>query len=244
MMEEYIALSDAFEKRLGNIPISREEERYLLFRMAGPAMQSKLQHFVDLTKVPKTFIHGNPHIDNYVRTFGGTAMMDFDRSRIGPYCWDIIRFLSSLSLRRDKEDGFLNHRVVENFIDSYAIHFSDPTVPSKQLKMLKQVEPEKWQLTTRDYLNLNKRWAKKMRDFALSPKDETAMGILRQFLELRNEANLLNDYFVSEIGLTPGSLGKQHYIYALIPKNKDSHLDAILLDIKEVYEEIDNTFFK
>ncbi|MGE3608516.1 MAG: DUF2252 family protein [Bacteriovoracaceae bacterium] len=242
-MEEYFKLSPEFEKRVMGSPISRREARYLFFRMAGPIMQSKLYKFVDLSSIPQTFIHGNPHIDNYARNFHGSAMMDFDRSRIGPYCWDIIRFLSSISLRRNNDDGFLDRKVVENFIDAYIIHYLHPDIPSKQLKMLKTVEPEKWQLTSKEYLKANKKWAKKMREHLISPQSETVNILLKKFLDSRNESNLLNDYYISEVGITPGSLGKQHYIYSLMPKNIDSKLDAIILDIKEVYREKNNKFF-
>lgn len=242
-MEEYLRQSHVFQKRLGIAPMPRREARYLFFRMACPIMQAKLSRFTDLSKVPVTFIHGNPHIDNYVKTFRGSAMMDFDRSRLGPYCWDIIRFLSSLSLRREDPDGFLDRKVVEYFLDAYIVHFLHPEIPSKQLRMLKNAEPEKWQMTSRDYLRSNRRWARKMREFPLPPKSETATQLLHKFLEARRELNLLDDYKVTEVGLTPGSLGKKHFIYALFPKNPDSHLDAIMLDIKEVYEEKNTRFF-
>lgn len=242
-MEEYLRQGSVFQKRLENQKLSRKEARYLFFRMACPLMQGKLQRHLDLTKVPVTFIHGNPHIDNYVKTFRGSAMMDFDRSRMGPYCWDIIRFLSSLSLRRQESNGYLDRKVVEYFLDAYIVHFLNPEIPSKQLKMLKNTHPEKWQVTSREYLKSNRRWAKKMREHALSPKSEVVTGLLKCFLESRKELSLLDDYVVSEAGLTPGSLGKQHYIYSLMPKNIDSHLDAIILDIKEVYEEKNNRFF-
>jgi hypothetical protein len=211
--------------------------------MAGPIMQNKLQRFVDLTKVPTTFIHGNPHVDNYVRTFRGSAMMDFDRSRMGPYCWDIIRFLSSLSLRKEDNDGFLDRRVIEHFIDAYIVHFMHPEIPHKQLKMLKEVKLERWQTSTKEYLKANKRWAKKMHDHRINSRSEATQALLLRYLESRNETNLLNEFYVDEVGLTPGSLGKKHFIYSLLPKNPDSHLDAILLDIKEVYEEKNNRFF-
>jgi hypothetical protein len=242
-MEEYIRQSDVFQKRLGIRPLPKREALYLFFRMACPLMQSKFHRFVDLSKVPVTFIHGNPHIDNYVKTLRGSAMMDFDRSRMGPYCWDIIRFLSSLSLRREDSDGFLDRKVVEYFLDAYIVHFLHPDIPSKQLKLLKTVEPEKWQMTTKDYLRSNRRWARKMRDYPLSPAASGPNALLKAFLQNRHEASLLSDYEVSEIGLTPGSLGKQHYIFALNPKNPDSHLDSILLDIKEVYIEKNTKFF-
>jgi hypothetical protein len=243
LMEDYLRQSDAFQKRLGIRAVPRREARYLFFRMACPLMQMKLSRFIDLTRVPVTFIHGNPHVDNYVKTFRGSAMMDFDRSRMGPYCWDIIRFLSSLSLRREETDGFLDRKVIEYFLDAYIVHFLHPDIPSKQLKMLKNAGPERWQMTTKDYLRSNKRWAKKMRDFCLDPEGELPVTLLKKFLESRQELSLLNDYKLNEVGLTPGSLGKKHFIFSLVPKNLDSHLDAIILDIKEVYEEKNTKFF-
>lgn len=242
-MEDYLRQSQHFQKRLSLSPLPRKEARYLFFRLAGPIMQSKLQRFVDLTQVPTTFIHGNPHIDNYVRTTRGSAMMDFDRSRMGPYCWDIIRFLSSLSLRREDNGGFLDRKIVEYFIDAYYTHFLHPEIPHKQLKMLKDVKPEKWQMSTRDYLRSNKKWAKKMHEYRIDSRSESTMSLLTKFLESRNELSLLNEFYVDEVGLTPGSLGKKHYIFSLFPKNPDSRLDAILLDIKEVYDEKNNRFF-
>jgi uncharacterized protein (DUF2252 family) len=242
-MEEYIRISSLFEKRLASESLSRRQQRYLLFRIGGPVMQGKLHRFVNLSKVPVTFIHGNPHVDNYVRTFRGSAMMDFDRSRLGPYCWDIIRFLGSLSLRRGESDRFLDRRVVEHFIDAYITHFLHPDIPAKQLKMLKGAEPEKWQLTTREYLTANRRWARKMRQHRLDPKREDVKTLLEKFLESRQELSLLNEFKIDEVGLTPGSLGKEHYIFSLTPKNPDSHMDPILLDIKEVYYEKNNKWF-
>lgn len=223
--------------------MSKREARYLFFRMACPLMQSKLPKLLDLSKIPTTFLHGNPHLDNYVKTFRGSALIDFDRSRMGPYAWDIIRFLSSLSLRRQNVDGFLDSKVIEYFLDAYIVHFLHPEIPSKQLKLLKNVEPQKWQMNTREYLIANRRWARKMRLNAIPPKNETAAGLLAKFLESRHETDLLNNYKVNEVGYTPGSLGKKHFIYSLVPKNPDSHLDSIMLDVKEVYEEKNTKYF-
>lgn len=242
-MEDYIRRSQAFQKRLKFHPVPRKEARYLLFRMACPLMQAKLPKLIDLSRIPVTFLHGNPHLDNYVKTSRGSAMMDFDRSRMGPYAWDIIRFLASLSLKREDERGFLYPDVVEAFIDSYIVHFLHPDIPSKQLKLLKNVKPLEWQSSTKEYLKADKRWAKKMREHALSPKSEIVVQLLEAFLESRQETNLLKDYKIGEVGHTPGTLGKKHFIYSLVPRDTDSHLDSILLDIKEVYAERSNRWF-
>jgi hypothetical protein len=132
---------------------------------------------------------------------------------------------------------------VEYFIDAYYTHFLNPEIPHKQLKMLKEVRPDDWQMSTRNYLQANKKWAKKMRAFRINAKSESTIQLLMKFLESRGEQSLMNEYYIDEVGLTPGSLGKKHFIYSLLPKNPDSHKDAILLDIKEVYEEKNNRFF-
>lgn len=243
-MEEYLRISPAFQKRLrveGNAKYRLN--RILFFRMIGPFMQARLSKFVDLAKVPQVFLHGNPHMDNYVRTYQGGALLDFDRSRMGPWCWDMIRFLSSLSIWSKKGKDFLPREVIEAFMDAYVIHFTNPDIPYRQLKMLKEVKPETWQKSTRDYLDSNKKWARKMRLFSLDTKHPKANALLRGYLQSRSETGLLSDYNVSEVGATPGTLGKKHYIFSLLPKNPDSLADAILLDIKEVYDEKDTRFF-
>jgi uncharacterized protein (DUF2252 family) len=243
-MEDYLRASQVFEKRLGNRPLPRKLARYLLFRMACPLMQAKLPKLVDLSKVPATFLHGNPHLDNYVKTFRGSAMVDFDRSRLGPYCWDIIRFLSSLSLKREQGQNFLDRRVVEHFIDAYLTHFLHPDIPARDLKMLKNVRPQKWQMNFAEYLQANKKWVKKMREHPLKPKDHFVSALLHGYLASRSEMALLDEYRIEEVGMVLGSFGKKHYIFALVPRNPDSHRDALILDIKEVYQEKDSKFFK
>ena len=130
-----------------------------------------------------------------------------------------------------------------DFIDAYYTHFLNPEIPHKQLKMLKDVKPDNWEMNTRNYLGANKKWAKKMRDFPINTRCEITTQLLKKFLESRSESALMNEYYIDEVGLTPGSFGKKHYIYSLLPKNPDSRADAILLDIKEVYTEKNNRFF-
>ncbi len=242
-MEDYLRNSHLFEKRLQTQSVNGKTARFLYFRMMGPLMQAKMSKFLDLSKIPAVFIHGNPHLDNYVKTARGAGMVDFDRSRIGPYSWDIIRFLSSLSLRRQDDDGFLDKKIVEAFIDGYITHFLNPEIPFRQIKMLKDITPLKWQVSAKDYLKSNKKWSKKMRDFPVSPDDVAVKNILEHFLSNRHEEKLMDDYNVDEVGITPGTLGKQHYIYALAPKNPDSHLDALILDMKEVYQDKNTKYF-
>jgi uncharacterized protein (DUF2252 family) len=242
-MEEYLKYTSQFRKKIEGTQLSRRGELYLLFRMAGPIMQAKLPKLIDLDKIPKTFIHGNPHLDNYVRTFKGSAMVDFDRSRIGPYCWDLVRFLSSLSLRREKREGFLDKKVVEHFIDAYFTHLLNPEIPAKTLKMLREVKPQRWQMTTKDYIWSNKKWSKKMKENPLNGKSEFVQGLVNSYLKSRNEEKLLDKFKIEEAGEALGSFGKKHYIISLTPRNSDSHEDIVLLDIKQVYQEKNSKYF-
>jgi hypothetical protein len=243
-MEEYLKRSMAFQKRRAALGSEGEKlDRILFFRMMGPIMQARLEKIIDLRLVPRVLIHGNPHLDNYVHTFRGSALLDFDRSRMGPYCWDVIRFLASLSLRREEDEGFLNRSVVDYFIDGYYTHFMRPDIPFKQIRLLKNAKPEKWQTNTRAYLASNRKWAGKMRQFPLDRRSDFTRTLLKRFLASRNELHLLDEFYVDEVGATPGTLGKKHFIYSLLPKNPDALHDAILLDLKEVYIERDTRFF-
>ncbi|MDE2290564.1 MAG: MFS transporter, partial [Elusimicrobia bacterium] len=80
----------------------RSEKRglHFYFRNMLLPMQARFAELVDVKDMPRVFLHGNPHIDNYAKTNRGAALADFDRSREGPYAWDLVRFMVSLSLRQ------------------------------------------------------------------------------------------------------------------------------------------------
>jgi hypothetical protein len=243
-MEDFFRLSVSLKRRLLNNQNSLREQEQLFFRLVGPIMQNRLFRYIDLTQTPQVFVHGNPHLDNYVRTFRGSALLDFDRSRVGPYCWDLIRFMSSLAFRKEERKGFLDKKIIEALIDGYLTHFIHPDIPFKQIGFLKKIEPEKWQQNTREYLKANKKWAKKMRLFLVPTRSSEIKNLVQSFLASRYEEHLLNQFYIDEAGQTPGTMGKKHYIISLAPKNSDSLNDYILLDIKEVYHERNTKFFK
>ena len=91
------------------------------YRLCGRAMQKRFVELVDPAQIPQAFVHGNPHLDNYAKTERGAAMVDFDRSRVGPYSYDLVRFLVSLSIRRSHRDHrFLHPVVLANLRRGYA----------------------------------------------------------------------------------------------------------------------------
>ena len=61
----------------------------------------------------KSYLHGNAQLDNCVLSAGqhpGCFLLDFDRSRIGPISWDIIRLLLSVQIAFNTKPMILNER--------------------------------------------------------------------------------------------------------------------------------------
>lgn len=219
---------------------------HLVFRLLGPNFQKYFEKNFDCSKIPQVFLHGNPHLDNYARTFTGAGLVDFDRSRMGPYCWDIIRFLASLSIRGEgnlyKKDAPTS--IVESFIEGYLTSFSNPDIYFVYPTFVRSMVPSESEITMRAYMDSNIKWAKKMRKNPIDIKDKGMNKMLKLYLESRGEENLLNFYQLEECGESEGSLGKMHYLFALAPKDdKDKKKDLIMIDLKETYCEKDTNYF-
>ncbi|CAF0888524.1 unnamed protein product [Rotaria sordida] len=83
----------------------------------------------------KSYLHGNPQLDNCVITAGhdnGCFLLDFDRSRIGPISWDIIRLLLSVQIAFNTKPAILNEK--EN--DSNPINYDKDDEKSENLLIL------------------------------------------------------------------------------------------------------------
>ena len=117
---------------------------HLAYRVLGPQFQSVYHQHQDLNNTPSVFVHGNPHLDNFVRTFTGVGMVDFDRSRIGPYSWDIVRFLGSLQLYGEDEVS-LSKEVIKCFLRGYKASFRNPEIFYSIPSFLQDVQPKNWQ---------------------------------------------------------------------------------------------------
>lgn len=222
-----------------------DQAGHLLFRLLGPKFQKNFQELIDLENPPCLFIHGNPHIDNYARTLTGAGMIDFDRSRVGPYCWDIIRFLSSLKLRSESsDDKWLSKEVSESFQRGYLRSFTNPDLYYTMPLFLKSIVPKETELTTKAFVDADLGWAKKMRKEPLDIKDKWVTETLNLYLSARKETFLMEDYLLVEAGTSAGSLGKKHYLFLLAPKSDDLNKDHILIDVKETYTEEDDDWFK
>jgi len=218
---------------------------FFYFRTMCLRMQARFGQLLPLKDMPKVFLHGNPHIENFAIVEQGAGMVDFDRSRIGPYAWDIVRFLCSLSLKRKKRDkGFLSDRVLEYFLEGYKRSFHAPQVAHKSVSDLLKIKKINWKVSTTEYLKKNDKWAQKLRQTPLPTDDEWMQGVLHAYLENRQEMHLLETYCVEEAGLALGSLGNQRVLVVLAPIDKKAGKDRILLDLKTVYQDTDNHFFQ
>jgi len=132
------------------------------YRASGPLMQRRFVELVKCDDMPRILIHGNPHIANYCKTSRGAAMVDFDRSRIGPYAYDIVRFLISVSLANNNESEFLHPVVEEHFRRGYTYGLLNRKYEHEEMLELKERVPRKWQSNASSYLSSGRKWAKKL----------------------------------------------------------------------------------
>ena len=140
------------------------------FRMSGPIMQIRFAEIVDHTDIPKILIHGNPHLANYCKTRRGAAMVDFDRSRVGPYAYDIARFLISVSLSRAEQDKRLLHPIIlDHFRRGYLHGFHADDKDFEEMRSLRIKEPKAWQCSTNGYLDAGKKWANRLHSHKVKP---------------------------------------------------------------------------
>jgi uncharacterized protein (DUF2252 family) len=223
--------------------VDEKRGEFFYFRHLSLAMQQRFMELFDHNKVPKVFLHGNPHVENYVITAKGAAMVDFDRSRVGPYAWDVVRFLCSLALKNvDESIEFISKSVEEYFLEGYLRSFYSPNVPYRGASLTAEhAEYAVWYPNTNEFLDSNKKWVKKMRKNPLSPEGKRLRKLVKGYLKSRKEEDLLKNYTIEEAGRARGSFGNQRFLIVLKPLQKDQ--DRIFLDIKTVYQDADNQWY-
>jgi hypothetical protein len=211
------------------------------FRLSGPAMQRRFAELLPLAEIPQAFLHGNPHLDNYVKTARGAAMADFDRARIGPYAYDLVRFWVSLSLRARKiEDDRLHPVVLATFRRGYA--YGARGLGSEGVGRLLRKDPKPWQMSTRAYVAAGGPWAQRLREHPVCTDDPRLLELLRSYLGSRDELDQLEAVKVVAAAEVCGSMGKKHLVVLLDPH--DPADDQRLVDIKETYDEPDTPWFR
>jgi|GEM_PF-136925 len=218
---------------------------HFYFRNALLPMQERFAQLMDMASMPKVMLHGSPHVDNYAKSHQGAAMVDFDRSRVGPYAWDLVRLMVSLSLRQKKsaEGHLLDKSVLKQLKKGYLHGFRHPDRPFSEARILKDVEAEPDEETTDAYLKKGK-WAKEMRASPLPVDDADVVELIAGYNRSVG-GTLLDDYQIEEAGRGQGSMGfRGLFLVVLAPKDKKSGLDRILLNIKQVRADPDTEWYK
>jgi dTMP kinase len=249
--EEPAPATDLFDKDpasdAGNIRANYAKDKrgvHFYFRNMLLPMQERFAQLMDMSAMPRVFLHGSPHVDNYAKSAQGAAMVDFDRSRVGPYAWDLVRLMVSLSLRAKKPaDGLLDAPVLKALKKGYRHGFRHPDRPFSEARMLKDEEPKKGETSVDAYLKDGK-WAREMRANPLPVDDPGVVALVADYAARRGDG-LLTDYRVEEAGRGQGSMGfRGLYLVVLAPRNPASGRDRILLNIKAARTDPDTEWYK
>ncbi|MDE2491322.1 MAG: dTMP kinase [Elusimicrobia bacterium] len=235
---------------------------HFYFRNMLLPMQARFAELMDMASMPRVLLHGSPHVDNYAKSKSGAAMVDFDRSRVGPYAWDLVRLMVSLSLRAKKEpEGLLDAEVLHQLRKGYGHGLRHPDRPFSEARLLKDVEPKPGETSVDAYLKDGK-WAQEMRSRALPVDDPDVVALVSDYARRRGDRaitrgsaaaarrreaadGLLTDYRIEEAGRGEGSMGfRSLYLVVLAPKDPASGRDRILLNIKQVRSDPDDQWYK
>ena len=220
---------------------------HFYYRNMLERMQERFEQMMDLQSMPKVFLHGSPHLANLAKTARGEAMGDWDRSRFGPYGWDIVRHLVSLSFFQKKpvEGALLDAKVAKQFRKGYLHGFRHPDRPFSEARVLKDVEPKEHEVSTNALLQSGKKWVGEMRSEPLSPQDGDVETLVNDYVNRGGQQRLLDNYFIEEAGRGEGSMGlRDIFLVVLAPRDPNSKKDRILLNFKQVRSDADTRWFK
>lgn len=233
-------LTNLQEARLDEAIKGEKKPDILLFRILGPQLQSMFSEIIDLDGVPSILLHGNPHLDNYARTYNGAGLVDFDRARIGPSLWDLLRALSSITFWSEEDQVRIDAEVSACFFNAYIRALEDRLVYWEPPDFLRQIRPKKYQMTAERYIKSGKKWVKKLQRNQVEPDEPFYAELFQAYCQTLPEETLKH-WKLKEVAEVPGSMGKRHYVYHL--KSLIKTRTPILLDIKETYIEEDNEIF-
>ncbi|MFK7899644.1 MAG: DUF2252 family protein [Cyclobacteriaceae bacterium] len=233
---------DFFEMK--DLFLESDRGYFLFFRKMAMNMQEMFTDMVDHKKIPLVFIHGNPHIENYTITKNGAGLVDFDRSRIGSYSWDIVRFLSSLSLKKEgKSKEFLSPIVTEYFKEGYLRGLNSPNMEFKGISQtLEKIEYKVWHKSITDYLDSNTKWVKKMRKNSVSTDDKDLNQLVKRYLKSREDSSKFKDYKIEEAGKAVGTFGNRRYLVVISYNEKGKNIKNFI-EVKTVYTDKDSKYY-
>lgn len=212
--------------------VDLETGPYLFFRRSKTPIQARLAQLFPAQDVPRVFLHGSPHIDNYAHMSTGYGIIDFDRAYIGPYVWDIVCSLLAINLRNpETHNGPIPKSVRHHFYETYLEHFQHPDLAYQPYAPLEKIKAKKWETDITVYLEDNHKWAKKLHHTALPLDDPIANAVLEEYKKHLSDSTLLSNHELTQAGRAAGSFGRRRYLYVLAAK--DEKTAPVMLDIKE-----------
>lgn len=244
LSEEEIKDQDLMKK----MKHASDDGLFLFFRKMCLKSQKRFAQMLKEQVQPVVFLHGNPHIDNLVAIGNQTGLVDFDRARLGPYSFDLIRCLCSMALKvkmKNKEKTFLKDSTIQAFFAGYVVGFEKPENSPYIIPALMNLPIKKWQKHLDAYMAHGKKWAKKLKKDAIKPTSESwnfALSLLESYLDKRHELDHIKKMKVDSIALCKGSLGHPHYGFYLSSQSKE--LESRLIDIKPVFKDPDGYGFE
>ena len=205
---------------------------HLYYRRMKTAIQARYAELVDHQTIPRVFLCGNPHIDNYAITPTGCGLLDFDRAYIGPYSWDIVCLLLSLALKQaTSQQDFLPESIIQDCAEAYCQGFNQPEAALQTLSSPTTLARASEEQSMSQYLMANKKWAKKMRAHPIALDTSLLSELLQQYLASRAQTDILHHFNLMAAGRCVGTFGRPRFLLALHP-HEPEQADAILLDIK------------
>ena len=216
---------------------------HFYFRNMLLPMQQRFSELTDHSEMPAVFLHGSPHLDNYSRSEVGVAMVDFDRSRYGPYAWDLVRVLTSVAFRQKRPaEGFLPAKVSRALFAGYRRGLKRPEEGFREMTALATQKMPAKPRTTKRYLRHNGKWAHELRCNLLPDDHEDARAVLRGYVANRGRDLAEDGYALTAMGSAIGSMGRRRFLYVLSPTKPK--LDWLLLEIKRVREDPDTRWYR
>lgn len=217
---------------------------HYFYRLTALPMRRR---FIQLLKspMPMVFLHGDVHVENYVRMNMGATLTDLDQAVFGPYGFDISRFLGSLALFMNKRE--LPKEVLSAFSRGY-LEAQSPENPFRQMKELQDVKQKEEEKTVASYVKAGGSRVKNMRENPLPPDDPQVRELMETYLERGSPLN--GRYTIVEAGYTDNlgmsSIGRRRYFVLLRPqfvraepadleeKSAEEILDQVLLEFKPI----------
>ncbi len=222
--------------------LDTERGFFFFFRRSCIKYQGKFINEIDHSNMPVVLVHGNPHIENFVISDQGAGMVDFDRSRMGGYAWDIVRFLGSLALKSSNaKESFLSKTVLSFFLEGYNRGFSNPEKPYKEIiSSHARAEYKVWFESVEKYLEANIKWTKRLRKGSIPTTDPFLLKLVKSYFKSRGLKDYSSKYKIEEAGTATGTFGNLRYLVLLSHLKKDK---KVFIEIKSVYKDQDNDFY-